>query len=223
MATAIPPPSKKQRREQTAAVLAAATSATQINKPAAPAIVVQFTSAGDGRPLGAPIRLPADTDTAGLELLANQLRKAQRKLDILEKRRLQPEEDLDNEEDDLDETVPYTFRVAIPSKSQEENKPPESALVTKDLFEVITKHDKTLSVEDVLQVVCEPEAVFKVRQVTRCSSSLSGESRSFDTQAKLIRNFACRTCPTYSMRSFFSYWSFTCDRIRRQHNQIMES
>ena len=213
MATAIPPPSKKQRREQTAAVLAAATSATQINKPAAPAIVVQFTSAGDGRPLGAPIRLPADTDTAGLELLANQLRKAQRKLDILEKRRLQPEEDLDNEEDDLDETVPYTFRVAISSKSQEENKPPESALVTKDLCEVITKHDKTLSVEDVLQVVCEPEAIFKVRQVTRCSSSLSGQSSSFDTQAKLIRNFAYRACPTHPMRSFFSYWSFTCDRL----------
>lgn len=42
--------------------------------------------------------------------------------------------------------------------------------------------DKNLSVsgyspEDVFEVICEPQAVFRVRSVGRCSSTLSGESR----------------------------------------------
>lgn len=48
-------------------------------------------------------------------------------------------------------------------------------LVEKDLQDVISKNASYLSIEDILTVVCEPEAVFKVRQITRCSSTLSGK------------------------------------------------
>lgn len=36
------------------------------------------------------------------------------------------------------------------------------------------KHANKVSTEDVFMVDCEPEAVFRVREITRCSSSLDG-------------------------------------------------
>lgn len=53
-----------------------------------------------------------------------------------------------------------------------------------DLAPVVV--DKNLSVsgyspEDVFEVICEPQAVFRVRSVGRCSSTLSGKSRQSGT------------------------------------------
>lgn len=130
-------------------------------------IVVQFTSSKDGSAIGPPIRLPADTDRAGLELLANKLAKAQK---------------ADDEGDEDDEPTPYSFHVAIPASSpkgkEKEGGETTRVPVLKDLQDVLQKNESTLSVEDVLTVVCEPEAIFKVRQVTRCSSTLSGKQAS---------------------------------------------
>lgn len=163
MATLVPPPSKKARREEREKLAAASTSATAANGPSAPNLVVSFSNAQDETSLGPAVRLPADTDKAGLELLANQLSKAQKKL----QRHLDGE---DNEDED-DEPVPFSFHVVLPGSE-------ERIPVLKDLWEVLKQNSQTLSTEDTIRVVCEPEAVFKVRLVTRCSSTLSGRSRS---------------------------------------------
>ena len=158
MATVIPPPSKKAKLE------AKRTANAGASIPTGPAVnlVVQFTSSKDGSAIGRPIRLPADTDRAGLELLANKLAKAQN-------------QDEDDEQDD--EPTPYSFHVSIPSAKGKEKEGGEATRVPvlKDLQDVLKKNESSLSVEDVLTVVCEPEAIFKVRQVTRCSSTLAGE------------------------------------------------
>jgi ribosome assembly protein 4 len=164
MATIIPPPSKKARREEREKIAQASTSAAA-HGPTAPNLVVSFSTALDDKSLGPAVRLPADTDKAGLELLANQLSKAQKKI----QRRLDGEDDEDNDEDD-DESTPFTFHVVLPGTDGQQRIP-----VNKDLWEVLKAHSQTLSVEDTIKVVCEPEAVFKVRLVTRCSSTLSGE------------------------------------------------
>lgn len=169
MATVIPPPSKKARLalKRSANLGAVENTSPAIN------VVVQFTSSKDGSPIGPPIRLPANTDRQGLELLANQLAKAQRAQDR------DPNDGSDNEDDD-DEPTPYSFHVALPATSskgkEREDDMAERVPVLKDLQDVIKKHEQSISVEDVLNVVCEPEAVFKVRQITRCSSTLSGEA-----------------------------------------------
>lgn len=162
MATLIPPPSKKQKREERLAI-AKLNAGISEPSPAAPAIVVQFTSSMDGAPIGPPVRLPADTDKAGLELLANQLRKAQK----------QASGNDDEENEDDDEPTPFSFHVALPARGEE--KEGDRVQVVKDLHQVIKSNESRISIEDILTVVCEPEAVFKVRQITRCSSTLSGE------------------------------------------------
>lgn len=158
MATVVPPPSKKAKLEARRVANAAATASS--SSAPAPNVVVQFTSSKDGSAIGPPVRLPADTDRAGLELLANKLAKATNE---------------DDEEDD--EPTPYSFHVSIPAQASEKGKEKEGTRVPvlKDLQDILKKNESSLSVEDVLTVVCEPEAIFKVRQVTRCSSTLSGK------------------------------------------------
>lgn len=160
MATLVPPPSKKARREEREKVAQASTSASGSNGPLAPNLVVSFSNAKDDSSLGPAVRLPADTDKAGLELLANQLAKAQKKL----QKHLDGEDD---EDEDDDEPVPFSFHVLLPGSEQR-------IPVLKDLWEVLKQNSQSLSTEDTIRVVCEPEAVFKVRLVTRCSSTLSG-------------------------------------------------
>ena len=159
MTTIIPPPSKKQRRE---AVKLANAPVEAVPSKSAPNVVIQLRSSKDDSLIGPPIRLPADTDRAGLELLANQLQKAQKQADRRD----------DDEEEDDDEATPYAFHVSLPTS---DNGTTNKILVSKDLQDVIQKNESSLSIEDILTVICEPEAIFKVRQVTRCSSTLSGE------------------------------------------------
>lgn len=177
MATLIPPPSKKQKRLD-----AAATAAVNYGRPEgqaapAPSIIVQFTSSKDGSPVGPPIRLPADTDRRGLELLTNQLAKAQKAAD---RSREDDEDDDENMPDD--ETTPYSFSVAVPGSTPEGEK--QRVPVLKDIQQILKSNEKTISIEDVLEVVCEPEAVFKVRQINRCSTTLSGKS----TSARILQS-----------------------------------
>lgn len=110
MATLVPPPSKKARREKRAKLEQASTSATAANSPSAPSLIVSFSTAQDEASLGPAVRLPADTDKAGLELLANQLSKAQKK----HQRHLDGEDD----EDEDDEATPFTFHVILPGSDQ---------------------------------------------------------------------------------------------------------
>lgn len=222
MATLVPPPSKKARREEREKLAHASTSATAANSPSAPSLVVSFSTALDEKSLGPAVRLPADTDKAGLELLTNQLSQAQKKL----QRRLDGEDD---EEDD-DEPTPFTFHVILPGTDQR-------VPVNKDLWEVLKQNSQSLSTEDTIRVVCEPEAVFKVRLVTRCSATLSGKLAVF-ANSKSASLTSClphfytyaiytgmcslhtlfnfhRPWATYSMRILLAYWKPASNRIRR--------
>ena len=60
-----------------------------------------------------------------------------------------------------DESVPYTFFV-------------NETEITGNLKE--TLESQTLETEKVVEIVYQPQAVFKVRAVTRCTSTIPGEA-----------------------------------------------
>ncbi|SCV71944.1 BQ2448_4638 [Microbotryum intermedium] len=148
MATQIPPSPKRVRLNPTKeANLAAAAGPV-------PTIVCQFRNALDGSLLGPAVSLPADTSREGLELLANALRGSEQ------------------------DPVPFAFHLNLPNTTtQEENVEDSRIAITTSLHvDLLTKHATKVSTEDVFVIECEPEAVFRVREITRCSSSLDGHA-----------------------------------------------
>ncbi|OAV88542.1 hypothetical protein PTTG_06887 [Puccinia triticina 1-1 BBBD Race 1] len=188
MATVIPPPPKKKAKLEKL-------NANKLNDailPSFPNIIVQLKDGRTGKPIGSSISLPSNTDKRGLELLVNQLKKDQRdkrpKLSHVE-RKQKAEEEKDDEADDDDETdvnLPWSFSLTLrksqPPKlpSVQEDPSPEEEIripiyesLSKDL---LINHSNLISSEDILVIDCEPEAIFRVREVRRCSSSLAGHS-----------------------------------------------
>lgn len=74
-----------------------------------------------------------------------------------------------------DESVPYTFFV-------------NETEITGNLKE--TLESQTLETEKVVEIVYQPQAVFKVRAVTRCTSTIPGEA--------LINLNVCVWCSLWS-------------------------
>ncbi|BGP16464.1 hypothetical protein JCM10213_003902 [Rhodosporidiobolus nylandii] len=157
MSTQIPPPPKRVRTQGPTQVAAKEAAAVP-----APTIVCQFRNAQDGTLLGPAVSLPADTGREGLELLVNSLRGT-------------PED-----------PVPFSFHLQLPSTAPPaaDGTPaaPEEGLrlaIARSIHaDLLTnpKHAGKLSTEDVFTIECEPEAVFRVREITRCSSSLDGHA-----------------------------------------------
>jgi len=210
MATLIPPPSKKAKLAEKRAVQEASTSTSSTP---APNVIVQFKAARNDAAatrdenIGNPIRLPSDTNRHGLELLVNQLTKAQKALS---------KDDYDEDNDDDDEPTPFSFHVSITKTSTNDKGETvttvERVPVLKDLNELLKKPDQYhLSVEDVIQVICEPEAVFKVRQITRCSSTLSGEFSTYYVHrhaGQSVHRWLTR-CATHCRSATFPYCQAT--------------
>ncbi|KDE08903.1 hypothetical protein MVLG_00998 [Microbotryum lychnidis-dioicae p1A1 Lamole] len=147
MSTQIPPTPKRARLNPTKEANAAAAAG-----PVA-TIVCQFRNALDGSLLGPAVSLPADTSREGLELLANTLRGSEQ------------------------DPVPFAFHLNLPNTTQEENVEDSRIAITTSLHvDLLTKHATKVSTEDVFVIECEPEAVFRVREITRCSSSLDGHA-----------------------------------------------
>ncbi|BGP40381.1 ribosome assembly [Rhodotorula kratochvilovae] len=158
MSTVIPPAPKRQRLVAPSALAAKAAAEGPVST-----IICQFRNAQDGALLGPAVSLPADTTREGLELLANNLRGT------------------------AEDPVPFSFHLQLPSTaapSAEDGKPtaPEEGLrlpiarsIHADLL-ANPKHANKLSTEDVFIIDCEPEAVFRVREISRCSSSLDGHA-----------------------------------------------
>ncbi|GAA5961143.1 hypothetical protein JCM3765_001242 [Sporobolomyces pararoseus] len=149
MTTLIPPKPKRQRKNPTL------TTSVPSNG-VAPSIVCQFRNSKDGTLLGPSVSLPADTGREGLELLVNNLRGT------------------------AEDPVPFSFHIQLPSTDSTTT--PEEGLrltisksIQQDLLQDVKLGSK-LSTEDVFIIDCEPEAVFKVREITRCSSSLDGHA-----------------------------------------------
>ncbi|GAA5940420.1 hypothetical protein JCM3775_005085 [Rhodotorula graminis] len=158
MSTVVPPRPKRQRL--TAPSVAAAAVAAQ---GPVQTIICQFRNAQDGTLLGPSVSLPADTTREGLELLANNLKGT------------------------AEDPVPFSFHLQLPSTAAppaEDGKPtaPEEGLrlpIARSIHADLLSHPKhanKLSTEDVFVIDCEPEAVFRVREISRCSSSLDGHA-----------------------------------------------
>ncbi|KDQ51089.1 hypothetical protein JAAARDRAFT_164179 [Jaapia argillacea MUCL 33604] len=117
-----------------------------------PNIVVQFVSEDDGTPLAPAINLPANVSREGLEALINKLSPTD------------------------EDPVPFSFHVEIPADSATPGAPTR-VVISKSIEEDILSHPtKAFTPEDVFIVRCSPQAVFRVRPATRCSSTLSGHT-----------------------------------------------
>ncbi|CAE7099100.1 unnamed protein product [Rhizoctonia solani] len=122
-------------------------------EPPAPVsnIVVQFVSEDDGKPLAPAVNIPADFGRDGLEVMINKLSSTD------------------------EDPTPYAFHVNVSSPSDPGNTT-RTLISTSIQADVLDKPTSTLTSEDVITVYYSPQAVFRVRPATRCSSTLSGHS-----------------------------------------------
>ncbi|KAG8835256.1 hypothetical protein FRC18_000758 [Serendipita sp. 400] len=121
-----------------------------------PNIVVQFINDEDGKDLAPAVTLPADLSREQLETLLNKLSGS-------------------------DDPVPFSFHVSVPGASEGEDvtatAPPTRIVIANSLNQDVLLNTKyKMTTEDIFVVHCSPQAVFKVRPATRCSSTLTGHS-----------------------------------------------
>ncbi|KAH7094047.1 WD-repeat protein [Auriculariales sp. MPI-PUGE-AT-0066] len=113
-------------------------------------IIVQFVSEDDGTSLAPAVTLPANFNRANLEALVNKLSSRD------------------------DDPAPFAFHVAL--KETVEGAPTRIAIANSLEQDVLDHPSKQFTTEDIFVVQCSPQAVFRVRPATRCSSTLSGHS-----------------------------------------------
>ena len=102
----------------------------------------------NGEAAGPPIDLPLDVDTSQLNLVLNQLLKANPK-----------KSNQEDDDEDNDEEVPHSFYV-------------NSEEITSCVGDVVT--NQGVSREQTLIIIYQPQSVFKIRSVTRCAGTLPG-------------------------------------------------
>ncbi|RXK35253.1 ribosome assembly protein 4 [Tremella mesenterica] len=147
MTTLLPPPKR----------LKSAYSQSLLPPPApkqTPTVVIQFRNFSDGSDLGPSVNLPADTSREALQLLVNRLTRTE-------------------------DPLPYSFhlvpRPPATSSSSTPARVPINTSILEDALEAPTVKG-LFSSEDVFEIWCEPQAVFRVRPVGRCSATLSGHA-----------------------------------------------
>ncbi|KAI9876938.1 MAG: hypothetical protein M1830_005246 [Pleopsidium flavum] len=153
MATVLPPPSK---RVKTAAADKAREQ--QDVEEDLGSVRVQFFDQATGKPTGAPVSIPVvDATVKNLELLLNTLQGNVRRRDLLG--------------EDASERIPYrfTYRPNLENPSTT-----DLALdISNDLYQSILRPGLKTT-EDSISLQYTPQAVFRVRAVSRCSSSIAG-------------------------------------------------
>ncbi|KAF8586452.1 WD40 repeat-like protein [Ramaria rubella] len=132
-----------------------------------PNVVVQFVSEKDGQALAPAVNVPADFAREGLEALVNKLASQD------------------------EEPVPFAFHVSLPPSSTDPNAPTRVVISNSLQQDVLQHPSHAFTPEDVIVVHCAPQAVFRVRPATRCSSTLSGHASpilcaSFSPTGKLL-------------------------------------
>lgn len=163
MATLLPPP-KRQKMNQHVPVVEEPKPPRKV-----PQIVIQFKNAQDGSHLGPAINLPADTGREALQMLVNKLK------------------------GENEDPLPYSFHI-VPRKDVGTSQSATSARlqINQSILDDVlappvtkakdhneddySKNTSGYSPEDVFEVLCEPQAVFRVRSVGRCSATLSGHA-----------------------------------------------
>ncbi|KZT25163.1 WD40 repeat-like protein [Neolentinus lepideus HHB14362 ss-1] len=117
-----------------------------------PNVVVQFVSEDDGSSLAPAVNLPANVSREALEGLVN-------KLSVKD-----------------EDPVPFSFSIELPADASTPGAPTR-VVISKSIEDDVLSHpSKAFTPEDVFVIRCSPQAVFKVRPATRCSSTLSGHA-----------------------------------------------
>ncbi|ORX33484.1 WD40-repeat-containing domain protein [Kockovaella imperatae] len=150
MATLLPPP-KRQRSAYSKSIKPdPVPEAVEI-----PSIVVQFKNAEDGSSFGPAVNLPADTSRDALQMLVNKLR------------------------GETEDPLPYSFHIlGKPKNDAASTRVQISSSIFSDAIAppASTSTAPTFSPEDIFELWCEPQAVFRVRSVGRCSATLTGHA-----------------------------------------------
>lgn len=149
MATLVPPPSKRQRVE------ASERSRQQQDVASVPenlgSVRVQFVDQSNGNATGPAVSIPiADASVKNLETLLNTL-----------------------QGNDINERVPYRFSFQGKPKTSADDQSSDIIDVVRSLYDTVYKNDLK-STEEVLSLNYTPQAVFRVKAVSRCSASISG-------------------------------------------------
>jgi ribosome assembly protein 4 len=112
-----------------------------------------------------------------------------------------------------DDPVPFAFYIALPSEAVAAGAPTRLN-IARSLDEDVLQHSsQAFSTEDILVVRCSPQAVFRVRPATRCSSTLSGPSSSSPPPRRPLR--VCRTRVANPVRRILADRRTPSDRCRR--------
>lgn len=78
--------------------------------------------------------------------------------------------------------LPFSFHLNLPASTAPTSDgvlavdAPRISIHNSVHVDLLLKHSQLVSTEDVFIIECEPEAVFRVREITRCSSSIEGHS-----------------------------------------------
>ncbi|MCJ1479286.1 hypothetical protein MMC13_007971 [Lambiella insularis] len=146
MATVLPPPNKKQRLE----VAERTREQQDVNRIPEDlgSVRVQFFDQSTGKPTGGPVSIPvADTTVKNLELLLNSL-----------------------QGNDASERIPYRFAYQRDDADKSDTTPLD---IASDLYQSLLQPGLKTT-EDSISLLYTPQAVFRVRAVSRCSSSIPG-------------------------------------------------
>ncbi|KAL3912125.1 MAG: hypothetical protein SGILL_007010 [Bacillariaceae sp.] len=124
-------------------------------------LVVQFQNR-QGDELASPMDVPTESSVDDLQALVHSL--------------LEGADD-DDDDDDMDtpkktKRIPYSFY----AKLERDNGVVDEVEITNSLLEFLKDHQNLVSTEVTLQLTYQPLAVFKVRPVTRCTSTMPGHT-----------------------------------------------
>jgi len=165
----------------------------QISEESVPNVVVQFVNDQDGSPLAPAVNLPANVTKDALEALVNKLR-PQVSLPLAPSPPLPFLTPFCQDDD----PVPFMFHIDASAEAIASGAPARLVIANSINQDVLNHPSQAFSLEDVFVVHCSPQAVFKVRPATRCSSTLSGT---------LSVSRFCR--PSRLIATLFFFFSFT--------------
>lgn len=75
-----------------------------------------------------------------------------------------------------EDPVPFSFHVKLPENKFALPGAPTQVVISKSIEADVLDHPTAdITSEDIINVYCSPQSVFRVRPATRCSSTLSGE------------------------------------------------
>mmetsp|Transcript_14963 Transcript_14963/g.24191 ORF Transcript_14963/g.24191 Transcript_14963/m.24191 type:complete len:599 (+) Transcript_14963:70-1866(+) len=123
-------------------------------------VVVQFQNR-QGDELASPLDVPTESSVDDLQALVHSL--------------LEDSDGEDNDDDNKNnklKRIPYSFY----AKLEKENGVIDEVEITNSLLDFLKEHQNLVSTEVTLQLTYQPLAVFKVRPVTRCTSTMPGHT-----------------------------------------------